>query len=360
MNPTVATDPVQLGRRLVKSCVDRGFAFAGICAALPTARESEFREWVAAAAHGDMDFLEEYLSERMDPRRLLPGARAMLLVADRYARPAGEQSPHAGPLGAPGAATGRIAKYAQGRDYHLVVKKRLHALADSLRPEFPGAEFRSFVDTAPVLEREHAARAGLGWVGKHTLLIHPTGGSYFVLGGILTTLDARAEPESQAQPDRCGSCTRCIDACPTGAITPYRVEATRCISYLTIERAGAIEPELAGKMGDWLFGCDICQDVCPYNQPRAGEPAGAINPAYAARTTGLDALEVLSWSAADRTARLSGSAMKRATLDMLKRNALIVLANAARRTGDARLLAAVDRAAADAGLPEWVRGHARV
>lgn len=351
----------------MRSCIERGFAFAGVCAALPTAREAEFRAWMEGAAHGDMAFLEEYVAERMDPARLLPGARAMLLVADRYAAAGAGgvgETPVAGEPGSAGAVPGRVAKYAQGRDYHVVVKKRLHALADSLRPEFPGEQFRSFVDTAPVLEREHAARAGLGWIGKHTLLIHPTGGSYFVLGGILTTLDAAPEPGAVVEADRCGTCTRCIDACPTGAITPYRVQATRCISYLTIERSGAISPDLAAGVGDWLFGCDVCQDVCPYNQARAGErgeggQGAAVNPAYAPRAAMLDAIEVLGWSAAERTARLSVSAMKRATLDMLKRNALVVIANAARRTGDARLRAVLARAAADATLPEWVRAAAR-
>ncbi|MFN0011240.1 MAG: tRNA epoxyqueuosine(34) reductase QueG [Phycisphaerales bacterium] len=347
-------DPVNAGRDIVRACLARGFALASVCPALPSARQPEFRAWLAAGKHGDMAFLEEFLDARLDPARLLPGARSFIIVADRYAqRPEAGEPPPAAP---DGTVPGRIAKYARGRDYHGVIKQRLHALADSLRPLHPGALFRSFADTAPVLEREHAARAGLGWIGKHTLMIHPTEGSYFVLGGILTTLDLQPDPHAPPQTDRCGTCTRCIDACPTQAITPYSVNASRCISYLTIEHKGEIVPALADQMGEWLFGCDICQDVCPYNQarpateptPPSPHPPHPLHPAYTPRHHALDVLHVLKWSAAERTARLTGSAMKRATLDMLKRNALIVLRNAARRTGDPRLLAALERIVAQA------------
>ncbi len=349
-------DPVALGQRLVSGALARGFALAGICPALPSGRAADFREWLAQGGHGDMAFMTEYVAERLDPGRLLPGARSMLLVADRYAA-------HDGRAPSPAPGHGRIARYAQGRDYHAVIKKRLHALADALRPAFPGAAFRSFADTAPVLEREHAVRAGLGWVGKHTLVIHPALGSYFVLGGILTTLDAAPPPETgpDTTADRCGTCTRCIDACPTSAITPYRVDATRCISYLTIERRGTISADLATASGEWLFGCDVCQEVCPYNQPRAdGPPGSAPLSAYTPRRSTLEALGVLAWTRADRTRELSGSAMKRATLDMLKRNALVVIARAWRTTGDQRLRAALDRAAGDEALPDWVRAQARL
>ncbi len=348
-------DPVSAGREIVRACLAKGFALAAVCPALPSTRQAEFRAWLAAGRHGDMAFLEEFLDARLDPARLLPGARSFIIVADRYAHAPEPNEPAPVSPGVPG----RIAKYARGRDYHAVIKKRLHALADSLRPLCPGALFRSFADTAPVLEREHAARAGLGWIGKHTLLIHPREGSFFVLGGILTTLHLQPDPDGPPQADRCGTCTRCIDACPTQAITPYSVNATRCIAYLTIEHKGEIVPALADHVGDWLFGCDICQDVCPYNQSRTPtEPPPPLHAAYTPRHHALDVLDLLNWTAADRTARLTGSAMKRASLAMLQRNATIVLRNAARRTGDPRLLAALARIAADEGRPPLVRSAA--
>jgi epoxyqueuosine reductase len=334
-----------------------GFAAAGIAPALATSYEQEFRDWLAAGKHGSMEWLTELLAERLDVRRMLPGARAVLVVADAYATPADGSSD--API-APG--SGRIARYARGRDYHAVVKRRLHRLADRLRGAHPGAEFRAFVDTGPALEREHAARAGIGWIGKHTLLINPESGSWFVLGGIATTLHLLPDPDRQIITDHCGSCTRCIDACPTQAITPYSVDAQLCISYLTIEHEGPIDSGLHASMGDRLIGCDICQDVCPFNaatddRPRHGLPGrepAAINPAYASSMgvgPSLPLLNVLSWSEADRTGVMSSSAAKRATLIMLKRNAVIAAANAIARgqagTDAAALRARIAEIAAD-------------
>jgi epoxyqueuosine reductase len=203
-----------------------------------------------------------------------------------------------------------------------VIKRRLHQLCDELRADHSGASFRAFTDTAPVLEREYAARAGLGWTGKHTLIIHPRVGSYMLLGGILTTLDiAFSEPI----PDHCGTCTRCIDACPTDAISPYSVDASRCIAYLTIERRPPIDPAFHEAIGGWLFGCDICQEVCPHNSARAAPDP--VAPEYAPRRASFDLLGVLNWSDDDRRAAFESSALKRATLAMMKRNALIVGGN---------------------------------
>jgi epoxyqueuosine reductase len=222
-----------------------------------------------------------------------------------------------------------VARYARGDDYHVVMKERLHALCDGLRADHPDSELRAFVDTAPVLEREHAARAGLGWIGKHTLLIHPRLGSWMLLGGVLTTLDLAPPPEQGSVNDHCGACTRCIDACPTGAISPYSVDGSRCISYLTIERRGPVDPVLAPLIGDRIFGCDVCQEVCPHNSARSAPPNAdaLVRDDYAPRRPILDAEAVTGWSAADRARELSGSALKRATLDMIKRNAAIVIRN---------------------------------
>lgn len=320
-------DPGSLARRVLRRCRDLGFAAAGVCDASPTTRPGELRAWLAAGKHGDMEFLANTVETMLDPARELPGVKSVIMVADLYqARPRGEGAAGSGEA-AGGGPTGRIARYAQGQDYHPFIKKRLHRLNDELRAEFPGEEFRTFVDTAPVLEREYAGRAGLGWIGKNTLVIHPRLGSYTLLGGTLTTMRLEAPPEQASAVDRCGTCTRCIDACPTGAIAPYTVDATRCLSYLTIERVGTIDAAMHAGMGGWLYGCDVCQEVCPHNSPRPTGGADATPARYAPRREGFDLLEVLGWDESARRHAFTSSAMKRVTLAMMKRNAVIVLAN---------------------------------
>ncbi|MDX2016341.1 MAG: tRNA epoxyqueuosine(34) reductase QueG [Planctomycetota bacterium] len=345
----MAEDSVQTvdGESIVQRCLALGFACAGVCRAEPTRWAAQLRDWLASGKHGSMDYLAQNLALREDASRLTdPRARSVVMVADQYAS-----------RNAPGEHGGqaRVARYAQGEDYHAVIKDRLHALADALRTEHPGHEFRTFVDTAPVLERELAARAGLGWTGKHTLLIHPERGSWLLLGGVATTLAIVPPREQLSVEDHCGTCTRCIDACPTGAITPYSVDASRCVSYLTIERRGEIAPEFHAGIGEWIFGCDVCQEVCPHNSPRPARATGAAHASYAPRVRGLDAIELLSWRPDDRSRVLSGSAMKRAKLEMLKRNALIVLGN----TRPAGARARIEQIAADATEHELVRATAR-
>ncbi|TVQ31926.1 MAG: tRNA epoxyqueuosine(34) reductase QueG [Phycisphaeraceae bacterium] len=345
-----------LGDEIVSMCRGMGFALAGVCPAEPSSRARELVAWLEAGRHGTMGWMEQRLEERLDPAAMLPGARSMILVADLYEtrREAPAQKPRTPRLG-------RIARYARGDDYHTVIKKRLHTLCDALRERHPDEQFRAFTDTAPVLEREHASRAGLGWIGKHTLLIHPRLGSYMLLGGALTTLDIDPPAEQQPVQDHCGACTRCIDACPTDAITPYSVDASRCISYLTIEHRERIDPEFHEPIGDWLFGCDICQEVCPHNSPRhAPGPWDAVgaNPAYTPRREGFDVLEVLGWSEDDRRAAFTKSSMKRAKLEMMKRNALIVAGNILRERADPDLLAAIQRIANDELEPDQVRAAA--
>ena len=347
----------------MRACLGLGFAAAGIAPAAASGRADELRAWLAAGKHGTMDWLTEYLNERIDVTRLLPGARSVIVVADAYAAPCVPDTPTP-----PG--SGRIALYARGEDYHAVLKRRLKKLADTLRalPAAQGAGFRAFVDSGPAMEREHAHRAGLGWVGKHTLLIHPHRGSYFLLGGIATTLDLAPEPDAAPVADHCGSCTRCVDACPTEAITPYSIDARRCISYLTLEHRGPIDPALHAGIGDNLLGCDICQSVCPFNhaEHHAAAPY-TVNEAYApSRGPGpsLSLLEVLGWTDADRSRVLTLSAAKRASLTMLKRNAIIAAANAvvsSRASADAaRLRERIAELALDAGEDEVVRETARV
>ena len=206
------------------------------------------------------------------------------------------------------------------------MKDRLHDLADWLRATNPGCKTRSSVDTAPVMEKELAVRAGLGWMAKNTCVINETIGSFILLGQVLTTLDL---PVDQPVDDRCGSCTRCIDACPTAAITaPYEMDASRCISYLTIEHRSEIAAELQPMIGDWLYGCDICQDVCPWNRKPISTQDPAFTPRFASGT--LEWKKILDWTDEQFKSELKGSAMKRVKLPMWKRNAGIVAENAKR------------------------------
>lgn len=343
--------PSQLGEQVVARCRALGFSDAGVTVAEPIDPDhaEAYRAWIAEGRHAEMAYLARNVEVRLDPRVLLPGARSIIMVADQYharetassgtpsvserddsasAHQAARSTTPAVPGGSPRIAA-RVARYARGDDYHDVMKKRLHAMCDALRSEHPGHGFRAFVDTAPVMEREYALRAGLGWIGKHTLLINPRKGSWLFLGGVLTTLELEPPANQRRHDDHCGTCTRCIDACPTGAITPHSVDARRCISSLTIEQRSPIDPALQPQIGEWLYGCDVCQEVCPHNSPRSpGVDVGESNPAYAQRFESLDPLEILSWTPEDRARVLKGSAMKRATLEMLRRNARIVLANA--------------------------------
>lgn len=316
--------PAALAREILSLCRDQGFTLAGITPAAPASRAQFITDWFAAGKHGSMDWLTEHLAARLDIRSLIPGIRnirSVIVVADLYAT---RNDPPDGPL-PPGHA--RIARYARGRDYHPTMKRKLHDIADILRDKYPGNKFRSFVDSAPVLEREHAARAGLGWIGKHTLLIHPRLGSYLTLGGIATSLELEPPPEL-ATTDACGTCTRCIDACPTQAISPYSVDGSRCISYLTIERRETIPTHFHTPINTWIYGCDICQEVCPHNSPRdASIDVGTPRPDYTPRRDSFNIFEILDWMESDRRSAFSTSPMKRATLDMMKRNALVVAGN---------------------------------
>ena len=338
---------------------DHGFALHGICAAAPAERPDYVRAWIRAGQHGGMGYLEERLELHLDVAGVLPNVRSILCVADAYGNttpttptpttptptapapapaPPGETASAVRPPpgNAPPTPTGRVARYAWGRDYHRSLKGRLHRLADGLRAAHPDADFRCTVDTAPVMEREHAQRGGLGFIGKHTLLIHPRHGSFLLLGCVLSTLppDAWGGATPPLTLGDCGTCTRYIDACPTDAIDPegYRLDATRCISYLTLEHRDAIAPELHAGMGDWLGGCDICQDVCPYNAAGTRRPLPVpLDYRPRAHAAGLDLADVLSWDENDRFNALSGTPLMRIKLWMWKRNALIAAGNAGGR-----------------------------
>lgn len=301
-------NPHQLAGQIKAQAVrGLGFDLAGIAPADPSRYRDYLRQWLDNGRAGTMQYLARRFEERAGPAKYLPGARSVICVAMNY---------HA-PLQAAPDDRGRIARYALGDDYHEVMKPRLHALADWIRSQAPEAQTRAAVDTAPVTEKELAARAGVGWMGKNTCIIHPQMGSWLVLGELLTTLDL---PADQPAIDRCGTCRRCIDACPTGAIAaPYQLDARRCISYLTIELRDEIPAELRDKLGNWLYGCDICQEVCPWN----GKAPFGNHREFAPRfpTGGIDLREVAGWAEEDYRARLRHSAMRRVKLPVLQRNA---------------------------------------
>ncbi|MCB8932222.1 MAG: tRNA epoxyqueuosine(34) reductase QueG [Fimbriimonadaceae bacterium] len=292
--------------------LELGFDAAGVCAAQVPPHLEEYARWVGDGLHGTMDYLARHMAWKAHPSALLAGVNSILACAMHYSGPAPREP------GRP-----RIAGYALGRDYHKVLRGKLRAIGRWIDAHAPQARWRVCVDSAPILERDFAQLAGLGWFGKNTCLIDSRRGSRFVLGLLLTTLELEFDAPAVGG---CGSCSACIDACPTGAIVPrgdhWGVDARRCISYLTIEHRGPLPSEYP--IGDWTFGCDVCQDVCPFNQPRSSQPLRAP----AARDPGLRARR--EWPGLERLAQLpegewdaltQGSAVRRAGWEGLKRNA---------------------------------------
>lgn len=248
-----------------------GFSFVGISKAVSLDDEARYLEkWLAEGRQGAMQYMENHFDKRIDPRKLVDGARSVISLMYNYYTDATPVDP-----GAP-----KLSSYAYGTDYHEVIKKKLRQLMVGLKEKTGDYQGRCFVDSAPVMERDWAKRSGLGWMGKNTLLIHPRAGSFFFLAEIILDLDFEYDGPIK---DYCGTCTRCIDACPTDALSRegYRIDASRCISYFTIEyREAEIPSTLKGKFEQWMFGCDICQDVCPWNRfsTRHSEPAFEPHP----------------------------------------------------------------------------------
>jgi len=287
-----------------------GFELVGVCDAVPAPHISEYEQWLAKGYAASMDYLHRQLDLRSHPDKLLPGVQSIVAVGLNYNQPNPPREGHP-----------RIARYALGRDYHKVLRGKLRALSRWIGTQHPGSENRACVDSAPIFERDYAHLAGLGWFGKNTMLINSARGSWFFLGLLLTTVPFQADSPA---PGGCGTCRKCIEACPTGAIVfeedRWQIASQRCISYQTIEHSGPLEVDTHG----WAFGCDICQEVCPFNQPRASQPLRAQV------TSEPDFLRVRDWPALEKLAVIQpeewdlltrGSAVRRAGIEGLRRNA---------------------------------------
>ena len=288
-----------------------GFDLVGIVPATALSPERDrLREWLARGYHGQMAWMARDPEQRTDPTKLFPAARSVIVVALNYYTP----DKHSATPD-----TGKVSRYAWGDDYHDVVGNKLRALLSWIQEQAPGATGKVCVDIQPMLDKAWAVRAGLGWIGKHTNLITKERGSWVFIGELL--IDLELDYDQEEVEDHCGTCTLCIDACPTDAIVaPYVVDSNKCISYATIElRTPEIPHEVAEHLEGWLYGCDICQDVCPWN--RFAE--STTEPAFAPRSgnVNVDLSSVLALNATDYAERFRGSAMKRAKLTGLQRNA---------------------------------------
>jgi epoxyqueuosine reductase len=302
--------PTDAARRIKERAIAIGFDLAGIARAERLAPEqTRLEEWLRRGYQGEMRWMEREPAKRADPRLVFPGARSVVAVALNYYRPDEYQ---------PGPGLGKISRYAWGDDYHDIVAEKLRLLLDWIKAEWPGADGKVCVDIQPVMDKAWAARAGLGWIGKHTNLITTQLGSWVFLGELLLNLEL--EPDQEVVPDHCGTCTMCIDACPTDAITePYVVDSNRCISYATIELRGPELPAtVAENLEGWLYGCDICQDVCPWN--RFEQPSEEMRFAPRQGENTLDLVQLERMTHDEYVERFRGSAMKRAKLSGLQRN----------------------------------------
>ena len=324
-----------LGARIAEQARALGFAACGIAAAgEDPLRALRLEAWLDEGHHGSMEWMQARLDHRRSPQGLWPEARSVIALGMSYA-------PAHDPLALEGSTThARISVYAQGKDYHDVVKKRLKALARWLVEAEPGTGVKVFVDTAPVMEKPLGEAAGIGWQGKHTNLVSPTHGSWLFLGAIYTTLDlAPSEPHR----DQCGSCRACLDACPTNAFpAPYRLDARRCISYLTIEHKGPVPDDLREGLGNRIYGCDDCLAVCPWN--KFAHEAQAIREFLPrAELVAPRLAELLALDDAGFRALFSGSPIKRIGRDRFVRNCLYAAGN----SGNPALVAQVTALTAD-------------
>lgn len=330
--------PAELKAALIAEALSLGFAECRVAAALPAAHRELYAQWIAEGKHGDMAWLARNVERRSDPRVVLPGAQSVILLALNYYQ-GGSPYPGPGALGEGGHATYRIARYAWNEDYHDLIDKKLAAL-NAFLTAYGGIQ-KPYVDTGPVLERDFATSAGLGWGGKSTMQIHRRLGTWFFLADILTTLDL---PPDAPGRDMCGTCTRCLTACPTQAITPAAprtLDARRCISYLTIESKGPIPHEFRRALGDRLYGCDACLDACPWNRHAQASREATFQARQAVFEKPLR--EFLALTDEAFRALFAKSPIKRIKRPAFLRNVCVVLGN----TGTAADLPALQAAALD-------------
>jgi len=331
-NAPTASDLAHLRTRIDVLARELGFDQAGVAALDLDEDAANLARWLAEGRHGGMQFMARHERLRGSPAELMPGTIRVISLRMAALAPDGVRAADALADGS----RGYIARYALGRDYHKLMRPRIARLAARLSDEFGPFGHRAFVDSAPVMEKPLARNAGLGWIGKHTNLINERAGSYFMLGELFT--DLPLEPDAR-MPDRCGTCSACIPACPTGAITaPYRLDARRCISYLTIEHHGAIPEALRAPIGNRVFGCDDCQLACPWNK----FARVATEPDFRARH-GLDApdlVELFGWNEAEYLAKTEGSALRRLGYRRWLRNLAVALGNAPPSPAAAAALAA--------------------
>jgi epoxyqueuosine reductase len=304
-------DPRKLSRRIKEGALGEGFEKVGIVPAQVLEDErNRLMQWLDRGYQGEMAWMARDPEMRGDPRKLFPAARSVVVVAKNYYTPAQHTDDPA---------TGKVSRYAWGDDYHEVLGSKLRSLLAWIKEEIPQVEGKVCVDIQPIMDKAWAARAGLGWIGKHTNLITPEFGSWVFLGELLLSIDLEYDDELVA--DHCGSCTLCIDACPTSAITEaYVVDSTKCISYATIElRAEELPAHITNSLEGWLYGCDICQDVCPWNRFEQITDESRFEPR--AGNVNISLTETLELTPETYAERFRGSAMKRAKLSGLQRNA---------------------------------------
>ena len=323
MTPARVATPRDRAATVKRRALELGFTAAGIATLEPVPHGAALDRWLEAGYAGTMRYLHRQAARRRDPARIFPAARVAVVTLTEYLHRVPGADRAAGP--GPGAPDARVAQYAWSTDYHRVLTPRLEGLAAAIAEASPGAVSRWYVDAGPVPERELAQRAGLGWIGKNTMLIDPQRGSYTFIAVVLT--DADLAPDTPFEADRCGTCRACLDACPTGAFPEPRVlDARRCISYLTIERRGEFSGEERDRVDGWLFGCDVCQDVCPWNVRFAGVTADA-DLAPRPELVAPDPMELLDAPPASFDERYGDTAFARAGPAGMRRNAAAVFYN---------------------------------
>ena len=346
MTSSTSQEAARLADTLRSESKFLGFDALAITDAGRLAREDFFDRWLRRGFGGKMSYLYRNRNPRIDPRRAWPEVKSVVTLAMNYhtgVEPAAEKSRN----GKDGRPIGAVSRYAWGRDYHRVIRKRLIKLARTVEESGLGRAVKCYVDTGPVIEREWAARSGLGWIGKNTLVLNSELGSWFFLGILLLNVEL---PSDGPQSELCGTCTRCIQACPTGAlIQPYVMDSSRCISYLNIELRGWIPRELRARMGSWIFGCDDCQTVCPYNDnPPVSEN---LDFRHRQRLDAPDLIELLAMDEKSFQDRFQGSPLRRARWIGIVRNAAIALGNSGEGGAMEPLGRALDHA------EPIVRGH---